>query len=58
MGTRRDPRRIDLVRTPHIEAQRHLKLMPGTNVAPINSLAHVVVTEVSAILQGPWGGHR
>jgi formate dehydrogenase major subunit len=40
-----DPRSIDLVRTPHIEAQHHLKLLPGTNVALINSLAHVVVTE-------------
>jgi formate dehydrogenase major subunit len=40
-----DPRRIDLVRTPHIVAEQHLKLRPGTNVALINSLAHVVVTE-------------
>ena len=40
-----DPRRIDLVRTPHIEADYHLKLRPGTNVALINSIAHVVVTE-------------
>jgi formate dehydrogenase major subunit len=40
-----DPRRIDLVRTPHIEAAYHLALRPGTNVALINSLAHVVVTE-------------
>jgi formate dehydrogenase major subunit len=40
-----DPRRIDLVRTPHIEAEYHLKLMPGTNVALLNSLAHVIVTE-------------
>ncbi len=40
-----DPRRIDLVRTPHIEAQHHLQLRPGTNVAIINALAHVVVTE-------------
>jgi formate dehydrogenase major subunit len=40
-----DPRRIDLVRTPHIQAEQHLKLMPGTNVALINALAHVVVTE-------------
>jgi formate dehydrogenase major subunit len=40
-----DPRRIDMVRTPHIAAEHHLKLMPGTNVALINSLAHVVVTE-------------
>jgi len=40
-----DPRRIDLVRSPHIAADYHLKLMPGTNVALINSLAHVIVTE-------------
>ena len=40
-----DPRRIDLVRTPHIAADYHLQLRPGTNVALINSLAHVVVTE-------------
>jgi formate dehydrogenase major subunit len=40
-----DPRSIDLVRTPHIAARHHLKLRPGTNVALINSLAHVVVTE-------------
>src|ERR1700678_1798201 len=40
-----DPRTIDLVRTPHIQAKHHLKLRPGTNVALINSLAHVVVTE-------------
>ena len=40
-----DPRTIDLVRTPHIQADHHLKLMPGTNVALINSLAHVIVTE-------------
>src|SRR5579863_6979037 len=40
-----DPRSIDLVRTPHIAAEHHLKLLPGTNVALINSLAHVVVTE-------------
>jgi len=40
-----DPRRIDLVRTPHIEASHHLQLLPGTNVAIVNALAHVVVTE-------------
>src|SRR3984957_5469034 len=40
-----DPRRIDLVRTPHITADYHLQLRPGTNVALINSIAHVVVTE-------------
>ena len=40
-----DPRRIDLVRTPHIAGRHHLQLRPGTNVALINSLAHVIVTE-------------
>lgn len=40
-----DPRRIDLVRSPHVEADYHLQLMPGTNVALINAIAHVVVTE-------------
>jgi formate dehydrogenase major subunit len=40
-----DPRRTDLVRSPHIEAAHHLPLRPGTNVAVINALAHVVVTE-------------
>ena len=40
-----DPRTIDMVRTPHIEASYHLQLRPGTNVGLINSLAHVVVTE-------------
>ena len=40
-----DPRRIDLVRTPHVEASFHLQLRPGTNVAVMNALAHVVVTE-------------
>src|SRR6185437_11186893 len=40
-----DPRRIDLVRTAHIEADYHLPLKPGTNVAVVTSLAHVIVTE-------------
>ena len=40
-----DPRRIDLVKTPHVAAQHHLALRPGTNVAVVNALAHVVVTE-------------
>ncbi len=40
-----DPRRIDLVRSPHIQAMHHLQLRPGGNVALLNSLAHVVVTE-------------
>jgi len=40
-----DPRKIDLVRSPHIEAAHHLPLQPGTNVAVINALAHVIVSE-------------
>ena len=40
-----DPRRIDLVRSAHVEADHHLALKPGTNVAIINALAHVIVTE-------------
>ena len=40
-----DPRRIDLVKSPHIEAQYHLQLRPGTNVAMVSALAHVIVTE-------------
>ena len=40
-----DPRRIDLVRTPHVEAAFHLPLRPGTNVAVLTAFAHVIVTE-------------
>ena len=40
-----DPRRIDLVRTPHVEAAFHLALRPGTNAAILNALAHTIVTE-------------
>lgn len=40
-----DPRRIDLLKTPHGGKSMHLSLKPGTNVALINSLAHVLVTE-------------
>ena len=40
-----DPRRIDLVRMPHVEAAYHLPLLPGTNVAILSALAHVIVTE-------------
>ncbi|MFL5287450.1 MAG: formate dehydrogenase subunit alpha [Rhodopila sp.] len=40
-----DPRRIDLVRTPHVNAAYHLALRPGTNVAMLTALAHVIVTE-------------
>jgi formate dehydrogenase major subunit len=40
-----DPRRIDLIRTPHVEAAHHLPLRPGSNVAVLNAMAHVIVTE-------------
>lgn len=40
-----DPRRIDLVRSAHIEAAHHLPLRPGTNVAVVSAIAHVIVTE-------------
>ena len=40
-----DPRRIDLVDGPHVKADHHLALKPGTNVAVITAMAHVVVTE-------------
>jgi len=40
-----DPRRTDLVRSPHVEAAYHLPLRPGTNVAILNAFAHVIVTE-------------
>ncbi|MGD8809898.1 MAG: formate dehydrogenase subunit alpha, partial [Gammaproteobacteria bacterium] len=40
-----DPRSTDLVKSPHIEADYHLALRPGTNVAVLNALAHTIVTE-------------
>ncbi|MBP6112651.1 MAG: formate dehydrogenase subunit alpha, partial [Sphingobium sp.] len=40
-----DPRQIDLVRSPHVEAAHHLALQPGTNVAVLTAMAHVIVTE-------------
>jgi formate dehydrogenase major subunit len=40
-----DPRRIDLVESPHVRAAHHLQLRPGTNVALMNALGHVIVTE-------------
>jgi formate dehydrogenase major subunit len=40
-----DPRRIDLVASPHVQADFHLQLRPGTNVAVITAMAHVIVTE-------------
>src|ERR1700684_2311080 len=40
-----DPRRTDIVRSTRVEAQHHLPLLPGTNVAILSALAHVIVTE-------------
>jgi formate dehydrogenase major subunit len=40
-----DPRKIDLVESAHIKADYHLQLQPGTNVAVINAMAHVIATE-------------
>ena len=40
-----DPRKIDLVKSAHVRADYHLPLMPGTNVAIVNALSHVIVTE-------------
>ncbi|MDT8857312.1 formate dehydrogenase subunit alpha [Paracoccaceae bacterium Fryx2] len=40
-----DPRRIDMVDGPHVKAAHHLALRPGTNVAVVTALAHVIVTE-------------
>jgi formate dehydrogenase major subunit len=40
-----DPRRIDLVRTPHVKADYHLAIRPGTNVAVLNAIGHVIVSE-------------
>src|SRR5262245_5948968 len=40
-----DPRTTESVSGAHYEADYHLKLLPGTNVAIINALAHTIVSE-------------
>lgn len=40
-----DPRATNLVSSAHIKADYHLALKPGTNVAMLNALAHVIVDE-------------
>jgi len=40
-----DPRRIDLVDGVHVKADYHLQLKPGTNVAVLTAMAHVIATE-------------
>ncbi len=40
-----DPRTTEMVKSAHIKADFHLKLRPGTNVAIISALAHVIMSE-------------
>lgn len=40
-----DPRSIELVNAPHVKADFHLPVRPGTNTALLTALAHVIVTE-------------
>lgn len=40
-----DPRAIELVSAPHVKADIHLALLPGTNAAMLSALGHVIVTE-------------
>jgi formate dehydrogenase major subunit len=45
-----DPRRIELVSSPHIKADFHLQLRPGANVAFANAMAHTIMAEGLAAL--------
>ncbi|NYT86858.1 formate dehydrogenase subunit alpha [Pollutimonas harenae] len=40
-----DPRQIELVDAPHIKADYHLPVRPGTNTAVLTCMAHVIATE-------------
>ncbi|MFS2115955.1 formate dehydrogenase subunit alpha [Herbaspirillum frisingense] len=40
-----DPRTTEMVKSPHVQADYHLKLRPGTNTAVITALAHVILSE-------------
>ncbi|MCK9510973.1 MAG: formate dehydrogenase subunit alpha [Pigmentiphaga sp.] len=40
-----DPRQTELVDGPHVKADFHLQLRPGTNVALLNALTHVILSE-------------
>ncbi len=40
-----DPRHIGLLDTPHRHGALHLPLMPGTNVAVLTAMAHVIAAE-------------
>jgi len=40
-----DPRTTELVDSPHIKADYHLPVRPGTNTALLTAMAHVIATE-------------
>src|SRR5699024_8309192 len=40
-----DPRQIELVNAPHVRADYHLPVRPGTNTALLTAMAHVIATE-------------
>jgi formate dehydrogenase major subunit len=40
-----DPRKTETVESPHCKAEVHLAIRPGTNVATLDSIAHVIVQE-------------
>lgn len=40
-----DPRATGLVKSPHVKADYHLPLKPGTNVAMVNAFSYVAVSE-------------
>ncbi|MFJ3058101.1 formate dehydrogenase subunit alpha [Herbaspirillum sp. NPDC087042] len=40
-----DPRTTEMVKSPHVQADYHLKLRPGTNTAIITALAHAILSE-------------
>lgn len=40
-----DPRAIEFVDAPHVKADYHLPVRPGTNTAVLTSMAHVIATE-------------
>jgi len=40
-----DPRVTDVVNSPHVKAEYHLRTRPGTNVAILDAMAHSIVKE-------------
>ncbi|MGF1683268.1 formate dehydrogenase subunit alpha [Photobacterium minamisatsumaniensis] len=51
-----DPRRIDLLDTPYLNENYHLALKPGSNVALINAITHVLA--VNGQLDSQFVGER